>query len=422
MNAIGSFLNNNSNTIGNLFGTGAQLYGQQNAGQAISGAATAGIGQANTTLGNVNKIWQPQQTLGANADTALSSALGIGGGPANYSNFLNMPGYQFAVEQGTRTAQREAAAMGNAGNSGTAIAIGNQITGTAMQDYNNYINQLYQGAGLGSTANQNLQSANLQTAGNIENLGLTAGGARAGVYAGMGQTLAGAGGNYMGPNGTGVGGAGGISRMIGSGARTIGNWLNNSGNGYQPFGSIDSGNIGATYDPSLLSTASPIDTSGAIGDLPGTSFLDNLSTPGFSAAAASTPAAAAETGITGELPGTSFLGDLSTPTASFGADAASSGGAAQLGAGAELGYGLGAVGALYGAYTLAQHLDPLGGTPLQQLELITKQDPANAALYRANFFKTGNPFSSMAADMTAGGAAPGGGGFGDLGMRQIQSS
>jgi hypothetical protein len=419
MNAIGSFLNENSNTIGNLFGTGAQLYGQQNAGQAISGAATAGIGQANTTLGNVNKIWQPQQTLGANADTALSSALGIGGQPANYSNFLNMPGYQFAVEQGTRAAQREAAAMGNAGNSGTAIAIGNQITGTAMQDYNNYINQLYQGAGLGSTANQNLQGANLQTAGNIEQLGMNSGLAQAGVYTGIG-TL-GMGGNYMGgPNGSGVSrGSGGISGMVGSGVKAVGNWLKG---GYQPFGSIDSGNIGATYDPSLLSTASPIDTSGAIGDLPGTSFLDNLSTPGFSAAAASTPAAAAETGITGELPGTSFLGDLSTPTASFGADAASSGGAAELGMGAELGYGLGAVGALYGAYTLAQHLDPLGGTPLQQLELITKQDPANAALYRANFFKTGNPFSSMAASMSAGGAAPGGGGFGDLGMRQIQSS
>jgi hypothetical protein len=227
MNAIGNFLSNNGNAIGSLLGTGAQLYGQQNAGQAISSAATAGIGQANKTLGNVSNIWQPQQTLGASADAALASSLGLNGQPANYSNFMNMPGYKFAVQQGQQAAERQAAAMGNAGNSGTAAMIGNQVTGTAMQDYNNYINQVYQGAQLGSTANTSLTGANMGTAGNIEQLGLNSGIAQAGMYTGMGQTVAG------GLNGTGVGGVGSAgSGLIGA----IGGWLGgNSNASQQPY-------------------------------------------------------------------------------------------------------------------------------------------------------------------------------------------
>jgi hypothetical protein len=260
---VGNFLNDNSGAIGNLFASGAQMYGQQNAGEAISKASTAGIGVAGTAMGDVGGYWSQQQKLGANADTALSSSLGIGGAAPDYSNFMNMPGYKFAVQQGTQTAERQAAAMGNAGNSGTAAMIGNQVTGTAMQDYNNYIGQLYQAAGLGSTANTAMTGARMQTAGNVEQLGMNSGMAQAGMYAGMGQTASGAGygGNYMGPNGSGVGGAGGIGGLIGSGLKAIGGWLgsgNNSGGGSGTVGDMTGGvyNGGAFgggapyYDPS----------------------------------------------------------------------------------------------------------------------------------------------------------------------------
>jgi hypothetical protein len=239
MDTIGNFLSGGGGqAIGQLIGTGSQLYGQQNAGEAISKASTAGIGEARAGMGDVSGYWDAQRALGGNADTALSRSLGIGGAPADYSNFMNMPGYGFAVQQGTQAAERQAAAMGNAGNSGTAAMIGNQITGTAMQDYNNYIGQLMGAANLGSTANTAMTDARLRTAGNVEQLGTNAGMAQSGMYTGMGQSASGVFGVGPGggPGGSGVSGSG-VGGLIGTGLKYLGNWLNgsNGGNG----GTID---------------------------------------------------------------------------------------------------------------------------------------------------------------------------------------
>jgi hypothetical protein len=233
MDAIGQFLSSNSGTLGGLVGTGAQLYGQQNAAEAVTNAATSGMNTATSYLGNVNSIWNPQQSLGAGADTALGSTLGTNGQPANYSNFLNMPGYQFAVNQGTQAIQRQAAANGSAYTPNTAEAVGQYVTGTAMQDYNTYVNQLYQAAGLGSTANTALTGANMTTAGNIENLGLQSGAAQAGMYNSMGQTVGGAlgaGGLFA---GSGVNAAGGLAGSVIGG---IGNILGGGSSGSNPAG------------------------------------------------------------------------------------------------------------------------------------------------------------------------------------------
>lgn len=257
LSAVGNFLGSNSSTIGSLLGTGAQLYGQQNAGEAISSAATSGIGQAQNYLGNINSLYQPQTTLGNSAMSALGSAEGLNGQPANYSGFENMPGYQFAVNQGTQAIQRQAASMGSAYTPNTAQAVGQYVTGTAMQDYNTYISQLQQSAGLGAQANQTLAGANLQTAGNIEQLGMNSGMAQAGMYTGMGQTIGGSASGAAGPNGS------GISSLIGSGLNLLGNALGgssgsgipsnqtsvyNSLGGSNPFGSGDTSSLS---DPSL---------------------------------------------------------------------------------------------------------------------------------------------------------------------------
>jgi hypothetical protein len=232
LTSIGNFLNSNSGTIGSLLGTGAQLYGQQNAGEAISSAATSGMNTATTAMGNINSLYGAQTSLGNSSMNSLNTMLnGTGsGGTPDYSAFMNMPGYQFAQQMGVQSAERQAAAMGNAGNSGTAAMIGNQVTGTAMQDYNTYIGQLQQAAGLGASANQTLTGANLQTAGNIEQLGMNSGMAQAGMYTGMGQTISGGlGGNAYGAgtaNGTGVAGAsGGLAGLLGSGIKMLGGAL-----------------------------------------------------------------------------------------------------------------------------------------------------------------------------------------------------
>lgn len=280
LSSIGNFLGSNSGTIGNLLGTASQLYGQQNAGQAISSAATAGIGQAQSYLGNINSIYGTQAATGNQAMTALGSAEGINGQPADYSGFEDMPGYQFAVSQGTQAIQRQAASMGSAYTPNTAQAVGQYVTGTAMQDYNNYISQLQQTAGLGAQANQGLASANLQTAGNIEQLGMNSGMAQAGMYTGMGQTVAG------GVNGSGTSG---IGSLIGSGLNLLGNALGGSSStsGGNPFGSSTYGLDPITSDTAsqdALSGMSGIDTTSAIDSLYGNStpdFLSGVDSSGF---------------------------------------------------------------------------------------------------------------------------------------------
>jgi hypothetical protein len=165
--------------LGSVIGTAANVYGSQNAGQAIGRADTAAINTQTQTLGNINNLFQPQTTLGSGAMKTLGSTLGTNGQPADYSNFLNMPGYKFAVDQGTQAIQRQAAASGNAWTPNTGAAIGQYVTGTAMQDYNTYVGQLQQAAGLGAQANNTLAGANLTVGGNISQLLQNGGMARA---------------------------------------------------------------------------------------------------------------------------------------------------------------------------------------------------------------------------------------------------
>jgi hypothetical protein len=142
----------------------------------------------------------------------------LNGAAPDYSGFENMPGYQFAIQQGTQAAERAASAQGSAYTPNTSIAVGNYVTGTAMQDYNTYISQLMGTAGLGSTANQNLQGAQLQTSGNISQLQQNTGQAAASAYTRSANAGAGQIGNI-------------ISALLGSGG-------NNSGSGGGVMGSI----------------------------------------------------------------------------------------------------------------------------------------------------------------------------------------
>jgi hypothetical protein len=177
-------------TAGSLAASNAQTNADQNA-----------ITTQQNAMGNINSIWGTQASLGQGADTALGSALGTNGQPANYSGFENMPGYQFAVSQGTQAFQRQAAAMGNAYTPNTAAAIGQYVTGTASQDYNTYISQLMGAAGLGTTANQGLQTGTQQTSNNISQLQQNIGQAQAAGYSGVASSASG----LFSPNGAGTG-------------------------------------------------------------------------------------------------------------------------------------------------------------------------------------------------------------------------
>jgi hypothetical protein len=274
----------------------AGVYGSQNAAQALTNADTNAINTQQSTLGNINNIWATQQQTGQGANTALQSSLGLNGQKADPSNFLNMPGYQFAVQQGTQAIQRQAAAMGNAYTPNTAEAVGQYVTGTAAQDYNTYINQLMGAAGLGSTANTGIANPTYQTGANISTLQQNQGYAQAsgvsgsanavgGIFGvnGAGTSLIGAAGRALGggsaPGGSAPGGVGTSAPYQGGGytygapaGGDVNGGVNSSGipNYISPQGAPTSSGV---FDPNNTSfSAPPLDTSGGAFDPNNISF------------------------------------------------------------------------------------------------------------------------------------------------------
>lgn len=174
-----------TSAISNAIGTQQQTQGTING---VNSTALAGVTGANSTalnnvtgantaaMGNISSLFAPQTTTGNDAFNTLGSTLGLNGQPANYSNFTNMPGYQFAVQQGTQAINHAATAGGNAYTPGTMAAVGQYVTGTAAQDYNTYVGQLMSAAGYGASANNTLAGAQLQTTGNVGQANLTTAG------------------------------------------------------------------------------------------------------------------------------------------------------------------------------------------------------------------------------------------------------
>jgi hypothetical protein len=179
---INSILGNVSSGVTGLLGqTGANIGGllgqtQQNVGQTLNGTQTninnvlagtqTGINSTlNNTNSNIAQTLSGQTALGNQSFNALGSVLGVNGQPADYSQFYNMPGYQFAVNAGTQAINNQASAQGSLYTPNTLASVGQYVTGTADQDYNTYVNQLLSSAGLGSTANQTTANADLNTAG-----------------------------------------------------------------------------------------------------------------------------------------------------------------------------------------------------------------------------------------------------------------
>lgn len=291
--------------LGGVLGTAANVYGAQNAAENISRAETAGINTQTQTLGNINSLFKPQTTLGNSAMSTLGSTLGVNGKPADYSNFLNMPGYQFAVDQGTRAIQRQASASGSAYTPNTGAAIGQYVTGTAMQDYNTYISQLMGAAGLGAQANNTLTGANLQVGGNISQMLQNGGMAQAsGVSNTAGSFL----GNYGG-NGSGVNNLFNTGRQLYNYGSKAYNYLTGSGAPSDVqgiYGAIDSGTaatsatagVGAGYgmlpDGTVdTSTFFNPDVASSLGDYGGDAASFSEAGAGSATAAGSSESAAA---------------------------------------------------------------------------------------------------------------------------------
>lgn len=182
-NAQASGYQNAYNALQNNIATGNQNLGQQYAlGQgALNTGAGNATGALNQNYGNAIGTLQQQQGVNNAGQTQLANLLGLNGaaGSASAQQALqNMPGYQFALNQGTQNVLRNQAATGQLNSGNTNMDLTNFSQGLASQNYNNYVNQL-----------QPFLSASNTGAANIAGTQTGLGGALAGNYNNLGQNL-----------------------------------------------------------------------------------------------------------------------------------------------------------------------------------------------------------------------------------------
>lgn len=155
------FLQNYNNAQGGvsqldaLLGVAPSVMSLQPSGSAAPGAPAMGDAAA------------PAAAAGAPASTAGASP---GGSAGIQQTLANLPGYQFALNQGAQNVMRNQAATGQLNSGATNVDLQNQAQGQASQNYFNYVNALQpylassnanaQGigglySGLGNAINQN---------------------------------------------------------------------------------------------------------------------------------------------------------------------------------------------------------------------------------------------------------------------------
>lgn len=175
----------------------AQLFGIPNP----NAASTTNMYGANSSL---NAIGGLPGTLGSGGTSITGASAGGTGnntsgapaaganGSANYSNFYNTPGYQFALQQGQQSVNRAAAATGGLYSSTTLNQLDQNAQGYASQNYNNYVQQLMGLAGIGGSATASTVGSATTAGNNISANQLSSGNAQASGILGQGSAYSGA--------------------------------------------------------------------------------------------------------------------------------------------------------------------------------------------------------------------------------------
>lgn len=111
---------------------------------------------AQANAGNqISADFQPFLNAGTSAQNTLSDLYGLNGAGAQtgaQTNWQNTPGYQFALDQGTKAVNADAAKKGQLVSGNNQQAIQQYGTGLANQTYNNYLTNLQQQAQQGISA------------------------------------------------------------------------------------------------------------------------------------------------------------------------------------------------------------------------------------------------------------------------------
>ena len=156
---------------------GSQLYGSSQQ----AGAAKAGQNTELAMFEQLQKLLAPYTSAGASAIPQVQALLGLGpnGSAGIQSTLENLPGYQFALNQGLKSTENSFSARG-LGLSGAAVKGADQYsTGLASSNYNTYLSQLMGLMNTGENAAAGVGSAGVGLAPSLAALGV--GGATAGA-------------------------------------------------------------------------------------------------------------------------------------------------------------------------------------------------------------------------------------------------
>lgn len=222
-------------SIFDLFGNNAA----QNAANSYTTNALNGLSAFNNSVNSGNQqlttnytsALQPFLQNYSNSQsgvTQLGNLLGLNGASGSQSaqqTLQNMPGYQFALQQGDNSINAAAAANGtlNSGNQLTALSNYNQ--GLASQNYNNYVSQLLPYLNQSNTAASGIGSLYSGLGTGLNSNSLALGNANLGVDTAIGNAWSNA------ANAAGNGAAnlfGGIGSLLSLGSNTAGGRLLNS--------------------------------------------------------------------------------------------------------------------------------------------------------------------------------------------------
>lgn len=207
--------------------------------QAQKGAASANANSVNQALDYSKQVYgteanqlQPYIGTGTNALYSLSSLYGLGNGPngqgsgatAAYNNFTQTPSYQFPLQQGELAANRGLAATGLSGSGAQAKALTQYGQGYASSNFNSYIGQLANLAGLGQQSITGLAATGVGSAAQQlqgqENIGganaASIVGSQNSINQGVGQVIGAFGGSTNNPSQSAFGGTGSSTSPLAS--------------------------------------------------------------------------------------------------------------------------------------------------------------------------------------------------------------
>jgi hypothetical protein len=164
-----------------IFGTGDQqkaaqdqISGIQQGYSQLSDLFGQGRQALNTNYSAALAPLTAQQGTNTAGVNQLASLLGFGpqGSQGIQTTLQNLPGYQFALNQGIQNTDRQAQAMGQGASGNLLKSIADYSSGLATQNYNNYASQLQPFLGAANTGAANIAGVN-QNLGNQLNTNLT---------------------------------------------------------------------------------------------------------------------------------------------------------------------------------------------------------------------------------------------------------